>query len=222
MIEQLNRLQNTADLYLADAANGKARKIVEDRDKAWVDVNEIQPIGDSFIWLSERDGWRHAYLVKRDQSEPVLLTQGSFDVIRIAGVSEKEEAVYFMASPENATQSYLYRGSVRAPRTKPVRVTPAEQAGFHDYQMSLNAEWAVHSYSRFDDPWRFELVHVADGKIIRKLVDNNQVRHKLLPLLANRSEFFKVDIGAGVTLDGWMIRPKNFGANRKYPVLVYV
>lgn len=222
VIEQLNRLQNTADLYLADASSGSVQKIFEDHDKAWVDVNDIRSMGDGFVWLSERDGWRHAYLVKLDHSDPVLLTQGSFDVIGIAGVSATEKAIYFTASPGNATQSYLYRAAASGPRNEPVRVTPAGQPGFHDYQISPNAEWAVHRYSRFDDPPRFEFVHVPDGKIVRKLVDNNVVRDKLTPLLANPSEFFQVDIGAGVTLDGWMIRPKDFDACRKYPVLVYV
>ncbi len=65
-IEHLNRAQNTADLLIADVFTGKTRQIFRDQDKAWVDVNEIHPLGQDFVWLSERDGWRHAYLLHRD------------------------------------------------------------------------------------------------------------------------------------------------------------
>jgi dipeptidyl-peptidase-4 len=218
-VEQLNRLQNRADLFLCDVANGTARKIFEDRDKAWVDVNEIVPMNNDYIWLSERDGWRHAYLVKRDESQPLLLTPGNFDVMSLSGVSKKDKTIYFTASPENATQAYLYRANTTS---GPIRVTAASQTGFHRYMPSPNGEWAVHGYSRFDDPWRFDLVRMADGQVVHTFTDNVAARKKVQPLLANKSEFLKVNIGGGVTMDGWMIKPKNFDAAKKYPVLVYV
>ena len=74
VIERLNRLQNTAELMLAEASSGAVRTIFSDTDKAWVDVNEILPFRNDFLWLSERDGWRHAYLVSRDGARPKLLT----------------------------------------------------------------------------------------------------------------------------------------------------
>ena len=221
VIEQLNRLQNTADLLIADASTGKTRRIFRDRDKGWVDVNEIRPFGQSFLWLSERDGWRHVYLVHREQSDATLLTPGRFDVTSIAEVSETQRAIYFNASPENATQSYLYRANVGA-AALPVRITPASEPGFHFYDVSRNGEWAFHGFSRFDDPWRFELVRLADDHSMHMFAGNAKLREKVKPLLANKDDFFQVDVGGGVTLDGWMIRPGNFDPVRKYPVLVYV
>jgi dipeptidyl-peptidase 4 len=229
VIEQLNRLQNTADLLLADVSNGKTKRIFRDEDKAWVDVNEIRPLGQSFVWLSERDGWRHAYLVNRDNSAPKLLTPGAFDVIDIDRVAVPQHTLYFTASPQNATQQYLYRVDVESssssgsPNNNPaVRITPAGQAGYHTYDIAPSGAWAFHSFSRFDDPWRFELVSLPDARLVRVVEDNSALREKLKPLLENKSEFFQVDIGNGVTLDGWMIRPKNFDPARKYPVLVNV
>jgi dipeptidyl-peptidase-4 len=221
VIEQLNRLQNTADLLIADIKTGAANAFFRDQDRAWVDVNEIRPVGQSFVWLSERDGWRHAYLVGRDKTEPQLLTPGEFDVLAIEGVAGKEHALYFSASPRNATQSYLYRAAVDAP-AQPRRLTPQDQPGCHVYEVSPNGEWAFHGFSRFDEPWRFDLVHLADAKPVHTFGDNAALEEKLKPLLANKSEFFQVDIGNGVTLDGWMIRPKDFDSSRKYPVLVHV
>jgi dipeptidyl-peptidase-4 len=230
VIEQLNRLQNTADLLLADISTAKTKSIFRDQDKAWVDVNEIRPFGQSFVWLSERDGWRHAYLVNRDNSAPKLLTPGAFDVIDIDRLAEPQHALYFTASPQNATQQYLYRvdlapsnSSSSSPNNNPaVRITPAGQVGYHTYDIAPSGQWAFHSFSRFDDPWHFELVSLPDAHAVRVIEDNSALREKLKPLLENKSEFFQVDIGNGVTLDGWMIRPRNFDPSRKYPVLVNV
>lgn len=222
VIEQLNRLQNTAHLFIAETSTGKTRQIFEDRDKAWVDVNEIRPLGNGFVWLSERDGWRHAYLIQRDGSEATLLTPGNFDVITLVGIAEKQRAIYFAASPENATQSYLYRVIAAPNPAAPVRITPASQPGFHRYFLAPGGEWALHSFSRFDDPGRYELVRLEDSQVIRTFIDNAELRKKLEPLLENQSEFLQVNIGNGITLDGWMIRPKNFDPSRKYPVLVQV
>src|SRR5277367_4051276 len=125
-IEHLNRLQNTNDLMLADASTGQVRQVFRDQDAAWVDVmDEIQWVHNSadFLWLSERDGWRHAYLVSRDGKRVQLITPGAYDVTEICGVDEKASALYFIASPENATQRYLYRvpldGSQPAQRVSP-------------------------------------------------------------------------------------------------------
>ncbi|MBV9499109.1 MAG: S9 family peptidase [Acidobacteriaceae bacterium] len=220
-IEQLNRLQNTANLLIADASTGKTTQIFRDEGKAWVDLNEIRPMGQDFVWLSERDGWRHAYLVHRDGSTPKLLTRGNFDVIGMAGALEKQHAIYFTASPSNATQCYLYRAEATEPGP-PRRITPESEPGFHFYGLSPDGKWALHRFSRFDDPWRFELIHLPDHETVHLFSDNSEAREKVKPLLANKSEFFQVEIGAGVTLDGWMIRPKDFDSSRKYPVLVNV
>ena len=92
-IEHLNRLQNTNDVLLADASTGAVQQIFRDQDPAWVDVNdEIKWIrnGKEFLWLSERDGWRHAYAVSRDGKNIQLLTPGAYDVISLDGVDEKD------------------------------------------------------------------------------------------------------------------------------------
>jgi dipeptidyl-peptidase-4 len=221
VIEQLNRLQNTARLFLADASTGAAKSFFEDTDEAWVDVNEIRPIGNSFLWLSERDGWRHAYLVPRDGSNPVLLTLGDFDCIDLLTTPAQSNFIYFTASPTNATQRYLYRASVDPPMP-PLRLTPENEPGVHRYSISPNAQYAIHTFSTFDDPGRTELIRLPDSRLLHTFADNHEVRARMKPLLANQSEFFNVDIGGNVSLDGWMIRPSNFNPRRKYPVLVYV
>ena len=101
-IEHLNRLQNTDDVLLADVSTGAVRQIFRDQDSAWVDVmDEIHWVhnGQDFLWLSERDGWRHAYLVSRDGKRVQLITPGAYDVIEIGGVDEKAGRALFHRLP---------------------------------------------------------------------------------------------------------------------------
>lgn len=230
-IEHLNRLQNTNDVLLADASTGAVQQIFRDQDPAWVDVNdEIKWIhnGKEFLWLSERDGWRHAYRVSRDGKNIQLLTPGAYDVISLDGVDEKNGELYFIASPENATQRYLYRASLDASAAKataantPERVSPADAPGTHLYDISPDGRWAFHIYSRADVTPVTDLVELPMHKSARVLEDNHALRANAAPLLTSPTEFFKVDIGDGVTLDAWMLKPPNFDPHKKYPLLVYV
>ena len=223
-IEHLNRLQNTNDVLLADASSGQVRQIFRDQDSAWVDVmNEIQWVhnGQEFLWLSERDGWRHAYLVSRDGKRAQLITPGAYDVIGISDVDEKGSSLYFIASPENATQRYLYRAPLDGSQSAQ-RVSPAAAPGTHHYDLSPDAHWAFHTYSRADLTPVTDLVELPAHRSARVLEDNAALRASAAPLLASPTEFFKVDIGDGITLDAWMLKPPHFDPARKYPVLVYV
>src|SRR5580698_3351232 len=130
-IEHLNRPQNTNDVLLADASTGQVRQIFRDQDAAWVDLmNEIHWLhdGQEFLWLSERDGWRHAYLVSRDGKRVQLITPGAYDVVGISGVDEKGSWLYFMASPQNATQRYLYRIPLDGSKAASASVPPLRRA----------------------------------------------------------------------------------------------
>jgi dipeptidyl-peptidase-4 len=126
-----------------------------------------------------------------------------------------------MASPENPTQSYLYRvpldGSAKASRA-----TPLDQAGTHSYRCSPDVRWAFHTYSSLGRPPITELVSLPDHKVAKTLVGNAKLRAKLDALPGDRGEFFRVEIGDGVVLDGWCLKPPGFDPTKKYPVLVHV
>jgi dipeptidyl-peptidase-4 len=222
IVEHLNRLQNTNTLFLADAASGEARTMFRDHDDTWVDIN------DNFVWLeggkrllftSERDGWRHAYAVSRDGNAR-LITTGAFDLFTIAGVDEPGGWLYYIASPDNATQRYLYRSRLDG-SGKAERLTPAA-VGTHTYNLSPDCHWAFHGYSAFDSPGVSDLVSLPDHKTVRVIQDNAELKAKLAPILTGRTEMLHVDIGKGVQLDGWLIRPSKFDPSRKYPLIVNV
>jgi len=220
----LNRLQNADDVLLADAVSGTVHAIYQDHDSAWVDVmDEIQwlAVGKGFVWLSEKDGWRHAYAVSRDGKEERLLTRGAFDVIHLERVDERAGWVYFIASPDNAAQRYLYRMRVDGSGNAE-RVTPAASWGTNSYDISPDGRWAFHTRSTFDSPPVTDLVELSGHRVVRVLEDNAALRANAAPILKRPAEFFRLDIGDGVVLDGWMLKPPDFDPAKKYPLLIFV
>ena len=224
VLEHLNRLQNTNDVLLADVKTGAVRAVYQDHDAAWVDVvDNLKWVhgGKDFVWVSEQDGWRHVYLIARDGKQVRVITPGAFDVMDVVGVDPAEEWLYYMASPDNATQRYLYRTRLDGKGT-PERLTPANQPGSHSYQVSSDLRWAIHTYSTFDTPPVTDLVQLRDHKVQRALEDNAKLRSNVKDLVSTPTEFLHVDIGEGVVLDGWLMPPPNFDPSKKYPILVYV
>lgn len=224
IIQHLNRLQNTLQIMLGTAATGAVRAIFTDKDAAWVEVvDDLQWLahGKSFTWLSERDGWRHLYAISRDGKSVRLLTPGAFDVESISCIDEKGGWLYYIASPENPTQRYLYRTRLDG-SGKPERLTPSDLRGTSRYQVSPDGKWAIQRYSNFNMPTTTVLVNLPKHETVRELAGNKKLRAKVRALAQRPGEFFRVDIGNGVLLDGWMIKPPDFDASKRYPVLFHV
>jgi dipeptidyl-peptidase 4 len=223
VFQYLNRLQNTNSLMIGDAVTGEVRTVFVDRDDAWVDVmDEFLWVknGASLVWLSERNGWRQAFLVPRTGGEPVCLTPGAYDVISLSAVDDKGGRLYFIASPENPMQRYLHRVRLDG-RGKLERLTPAGQSGTHSYALSPTAEWAFHTFTTFDTPPVVSLVKLPGHETVRVMAANAKLIEAVRSL-ARQTEFFRVDIGDGVLLDGWSIKPPDFDPAKKYPLFIHV
>jgi dipeptidyl-peptidase 4 len=136
-------------------------------------------------------------------------------VISLVRVDDANGYAYFMASPDNPTQRYLYRASLRTPGA-PQRVTPAEQSGSHSYTVAPGARWAFHTFSRAGQASVTELVSLPEHRVIRALGKGATFATLRTP------EFFRVTVPDGTALDGWMIKPKDFDASKRYPVLLHV
>jgi dipeptidyl-peptidase 4 len=228
LVLELNRLQNQLDVFLADVESGKVKRLAQEHEKTFVDLRETQSDelgwlsgGKRLLWNSERDGWRHLYTIGRDGGSTTLLTPGEFDVITVASVDEPGGWVYYIASPDQPTQRYLYRSRLDGSGRRE-RITPESQPGTHSYKIAPDAKWAVHTYSTFDQPPRVEMVRLPEHTVARNLIDNKNLAEAADSLLAARSEFLRVDIGDGVVLDGWLVKPANFDPGKVYPLLVYV
>ena len=223
-MQQLNRLQNQNDFLFGDASTGDVRRVFRDESKTWVEVMDEVPWidkGRAFLWLSERDGWQHVYRVPREGGHGTLITKFDEDVTDYVGVDEAGGWLYFLASPNNATQRYLYRSRLDGSST-PERVTPAAAEGSHSYVADPTGRLAFHTFSRFEQPPHVDVVELATHRSVRTLTDPSALAAKVAPLLKPPAEFFSIDIGDGVMLDGYMIKPASFDVSRRYPVIVHV
>lgn len=224
VFQRLNRLQNANTLMLADVRSGRTKALLTEKDSAWLDVvNDLTWLnnGESFTWVSERSGWRHVYIGSRSGGSIRPVTRGKFDVISVVRIDEKGGWLYYMASPHNPTQSYLYRTRLDG-SGRPERLTPENMPGMHRYQVSPDAKWAFHTFSSFDEPPVTSIVSLPGHKEVRRLVDNAEVREKVHALKRLPTEFFRVDIGKGVLLDAWCMKPPDFDPKKKYPLIFYV
>lgn len=233
LIQQLNRKQNHSQLFVAEIASGNSKPVYDETDEAWIEI--YQPgnpytidftnnfiwlnESNSILWVSEKDGWRHAYQVYLDGKPEKLVTKGDYDIIDLKYIDQKGGYVYFMASPENATQQYLYRTKLNG-KAKPELMSPASLQGTHDYSFSGNGKYASHTFSNnFTYPAR-EFITVADHKA---LVEKDGILARLDTLKQTpTTEFFKIITVDNVEMDGWMVKPKNFDPTKKYPVVFYV
>jgi dipeptidyl-peptidase-4 len=222
-VQQLNRLQNINRLFRVDVKSGLATEVLTESDAAWVDVHdEMKWLAgrNHFTWISERDGWRHAYRISTDGQSQQLFTPGAFDVIELLHVDPAGQHALLLASPENATQCYLYRVNLDGSHLE--RLTPPRQSGTHRYRVSPSGKFAIHRWSTFERPPRVELIAVDGHRRLRLLETNRQLRRNLRKLDLGRTEFFRLDIGEGIELDAWAIYPTSFDPTRRYPALVYV
>ena len=225
VIQRMNRLQNTNRILIADVQTGHATVALTERDDAWVDVvDDLTWLdqGKAFLWLSERDGWRHIYRVSRDGSKVALVTTGAYDVVSVESVDVARGLVYFIASPDNATQRYLYRTRLDG-KGPAERVSPAGMAGTHRYDISPDARWALHTWSSANTPPTTDLVALPKHTSVRTMI-NDTLRNAAIQAVLPKPpvEFLKVDIEGGTVLDAWMIKPQDFDSTRQYPMLVYV
>ena len=222
VLQHMNRLQNTNTVFIANPDTGDLRQMFQDKNDTWVEVNRnLRWIenGQRLLFTSEKDGWRHLYAVSLT-GEARLITSAPFDMVSLSAVDEPGGWVYFIASPDVATQRYLYRA--RLDGTKTERLTPANQPGTHIYNLSPDCRWAFHSVSTFDSPGQSDLISLPDHKVVRVLNDNAAVKAKIAPILAGRTEMVHIPVGHDTTIDGWLIRPTKFDATKKYPIIVNV
>ncbi|WP_244891030.1 S9 family peptidase [Cyclobacterium xiamenense] len=228
LVEKRSRFRDQRQFLTANIINGSINTIYEESDPAWVVASYgtnggVDWISDTrnFIVLTEKDGWRHAYLVSGEGKKEILLTPGEYDVIGRAGMDEDKGWFYYYASPDNGTQKYLYRVRIDG-KGKAERITPIDQPGTHHYTISPDGKWAFHTFSSANTPPVTELIGLPEHNVKRVLEGNRELHEKVILLDPQPKEFLTLDIGDGIKMDAWMIKPVDFDPAAKYPVFVYV
>lgn len=225
VVQQLNRQQNETTLYKVATHNGISRPFYKEKSTAWIDIksrwHNDNPEGwdliannHQFLWMTEKDGWRHLYKVDWNGKEQ-LLTKGNYDVIDLLAINEAEGYFYFLASPDNATQQYLYRQKLDGTGTME-RLSPNKK-GFYSYDISPDGKYARYRYSNINEP--------SNGNFVS--LPKHQELLKAAPVvLKNPDEqdvqLITITTADGVTMDASVMYPKNFDSTKKYPVVFYV
>ena len=227
LIETLSRFRDKREFWLA-TTDGEAKRIYREVNEAWaVGSHGINSgahwirDGDSFIFISEKEGWRQAYVCSRDGKVESKLTPGEYDIIDRAFVDESGGWYYFSASPNNGTQKYLHRVPLDGSGSLE-RISPQDQPGTHDYVFSPDAKWAIHTYSTLNDAPIVDLVQLPKHKAVRVINDHADLRARFERVVRQRTKFVSIDIGDGVLMDACITKPSDFDETKKYPVLVYV
>ncbi|MCX6300359.1 MAG: DPP IV N-terminal domain-containing protein, partial [Bacteroidetes bacterium] len=218
IIQQLNRLQNTNRVWIANTNSLALTNIYTDTDEAFLNIHDNivwLENSNAFTWTSEKDGWLHLYKISKDGKTVSLITKGNFDVVNINYIDTANGYVYYIASPENYLQRYLYRSKLDGTGNAE-RVTPANLAGQNSYQLSGDAKYAIHVFENAQTPKRYSLISLPDHHEIKLLEDNATLKNNIAALGLRPKEFFKVDIGE-VVFDAWVIKPINFDPQKKYP-----
>lgn len=231
VVQQLDRKQQESKLIYCNTTDGTSRTFWAENDEAWVDLNASDPTGwnwinkgQEFIWISEKDGWRHIYKISRDGKTVTLLTNGAYDIGDLKAIDEKNNAVYFTASPNNATQLYLYRVKLDGkPSGKKgidaELVSDAALQGYHEYNISPTARIAMHSFSNHNTAPVKEWISLPENKPLNtsKTIAGSIKTDKDIDV-----EYIKITTEDNILLDAWINKPKNFDPKKKYPVVLYV
>lgn len=224
IVQQLNRAQNTNTVFLCASSNGDVTELYQDKEETWLDVVdqfEFLKSGKEFTWVSQKNGWRSMYGISRSAGKERTITSDQFDFVSIELTDEEGGWVYYIASPDNATQRYLYRSKISG-KGAPQRVTPSAQRGTHGYDISPNGRWAIHTYSKAATPATIQLISLPDHRPVRTLVSNDRLKNRVEKLAKTDVEFFTVKADDGVSLDAYFMKPLDFDPQKKYPVIFHV
>jgi dipeptidyl-peptidase-4 len=219
-IQRLNRLQNHWELLLADAATGKVTLAYDETSETYIDVPEVLHFlddGRHFIMSSERDGFNQLYLHKVEGPQVFQITKGNFDVLGFNGVNEKTQTVYFSSSEISPMEVQLFSVEIDGKNKKQIQT----EKGSHSAIFSKDFSCYLHTWSSANEPPVFSIRN-ATGQLVRTIEQNEKLKTKLADYTLSPLEFGKLTTSENTELNYWIIKPANFDANKKYPVMMYV
>lgn len=218
-IQKMNRLQNKLELFYANASTGDAKVILTEESKTYVDVSDdlaFLPNGKGFIWTSEKDNFNHLYVYDNNGTLVNQITKGAWDVIAFYGYDSQTNRLYYQSTEQGPINRVIYSISLNG-KTKN---SLSSLSGTTDAEFINGFKYYVSTFSDANTPPVYEL-HSADGKLIKVLENNADLNLKMKDYSLSKKEFFSFKNSEGVELNGWMMKPRDFDASKKYPVYMY-
>lgn len=215
----LNRHQDNLDLIFVDASTGIAKVVMNEKDKAYVDVTDNLTFlkDNSFIWTSEKDGFNHIYVHDKTGKLKNQVTKGNWEVTSYYGFDEKNKTIYYQSVENGSTIRDVYKISLDGKK----KVKLSQQVGTNSATFSPDFDYFINTFSSATVPTNYTLNNSKDGKQVQSIVNNDALSEKLKKYNLPNKEFFELTTEKGNKLNAWMIKPKDFDATKKYPVFMY-
>jgi dipeptidyl-peptidase-4 len=221
IILRLNRLQNHLEILFTDAATGKTKVIYNEKNKYYIETDMFDNItfledGENFIYTSEKDGYNHIYYRSIDGKTEVQVTNGKWEVMDFSGYDEKAKLFYYTAAEASPLVRDLYVTDLKGKKKKKL----STEEGTNRADFSKGFKYYINTFSSINKP-TYVTLHNSKGEQIRVLKDNDGLAEQVKQYGGVNKSFFKFKTSEGVELNGYMIKPHDFDANKKYPVLMY-
>ena len=215
----LNRHQDNLDLLFVDGNSGATKVVLNEKDKAYVDVTDNLTFlkDNSFIWTSEKDGYNHIYHYDKTGKLKKQITKGAWEVTNYYGFDEKNGMIYYQSVENGSINRDVYGIKLDGSGKKRLTV----QTGTNAATFSPNFQYFINSFSSAKNAPKYTLLETKTGKEVKVIASNEKLEEKLAAYNLPSKEFFELTTEKGHKLNAWMIKPKDFDPNKKYPVFMY-
>ena len=215
----LNRHQDNLDLLFIDGNTAIAKVILNERDKAYIDVTDnLTFLNDnSFIWTSEKDGFNHIYVYDKTGKLKNQVTKGNWEVTSYYGFDEKSKTIFFQSTENGSINRDVYKIALDGKN----KVRLSKNIGTNAATFSPNFQYFINTFSSASQPAFYTLNETKAGKEIQVIEDNNGLVSKLKAYDLPTKEFFVLKTAKGNELNAWILKPKDFDPSKKYPVFMF-
>mgnify|MGYP006199751357 FL=1 len=215
----LNRHQDNLDLLFIDGNSGAAKVVLNEKDKAYVDVTDNLTFlkDNSFIWTSEKDGFNHIYLYDKTGKLKNQVTKGNWEVTNYYGFDEKNNTVFFQSVENGSINRDVY--SINLNGKNKVRLS--KSTGTNAATFSPNFQYFINTFSSATQPTTYTLNEAKKGVQVQVIENNEALATKLKGYNLPSKEFFVLKTAKGNELNAWILKPKDFDPTKKYPVFMY-
>ncbi|PWA04101.1 S9 family peptidase [Flavobacterium psychrotolerans] len=215
----LNRHQDNLDLLFIDGNSGTAKVVLNEKDKAYIDVTDNLTFlkDNSFIWTSEKDGFNHIYLYDKAGKLRNQVTKGQWEVTSYYGFDEKTNTVFYQSVENGSINRAVYKIGLDGKN----KVLLSTQTGTNAATFSPNFQYYINTFSSATQPTTYALHEAKNGNQLQVIENNEALATKLKGYNLPSKEFFVLKTAKGNELNAWIIKPKDFNASKKYPVLMY-